>query len=210
MKLRKYQHACLVLEKEKSVIIIDPGTFSHDFIMPKHVDAVIVTHNHQDHLNPELVKSILATHKEARLIAHESIVADYADYQTIAATPGSEHTAGNFSVKFFGGVHATIIAGQPTPANLSILVDDLYYPGDSFFVPQGISIQTLALPVSAPWLRINDTVSFLAAVKPHFTFPTHDAILSTDGKQIVDNIVGSAAAAQGIIYKRLDETVIEL
>ena len=211
MKLTKFQHACLVLEKENSNLVIDPGELSRDFIMPRHVDGIVITHEHPDHFDEKLIHSILAAHPKATIIAHESISGRFTNFTAVAAKVGEVYTVGAFSLRFFGGVHASIAPTVQTPANLGILVDDrLFYPGDSFVIPENVAVQELALPVSAPWLKISEPMEFLATVRPQLAFPTHDGILSNDGKQIVDRLVGTIAAGQGTQYKRLDGQSIEL
>jgi len=211
MKLTKYQHACIVLEKDGSTIIVDPGTYSHDFIMPAHVDGIAITHEHPDHFDEKLIQSILVAHPKATIIAHESISGRFTNFTTVAAKTDTVYTIGSFTLQFFGGTHASIAPAIPVPPNLGVLVDNrLYYPGDSFTVPFGIQVAELALPVSAPWLKVSDTLEFLAQVRPVFVFPTHDAILSEEGKQLVDRLVGGAAGGLGAQYKRLDGVCAEL
>lgn len=211
MKLTKFEHACLTLEKDGATLVVDPGAYSHDFIIPKRVDAIIITHEHPDHLDPQLVQRILAAHPKAIIVGHESITSKFADSPTQPVTPGQTYPIGSFELQFFGGTHAPIDDTTPVPPNLGVLVDThLYYPGDSFTVPEGIKVDTLALPVAAPWLKFDMTAQFLAAVHPRFAFPTHDQILSEDGRQLVDRMVGNFASAQGTLYKRLDGTSIEL
>jgi len=53
-------------------------------------------------------------------------------------------------------------------------------------------------------------MDFLAQVKPAFAFPTHDAILSNEGKELVDRVLGAVASGQNTTYKRLDGSSIEL
>lgn len=211
MKLTKYQHACFVVEKDGSTLVVDPGNFSHDFIVPSHVDAIVITHEHPDHLDEARIKEILAANPKATLIAHESIAGRYTDYSAIGAKVNELYTIGNFSLHFFGGTHASIADSVPVPANFGVLIENrLYYPGDSFVVPEGVQVKELALPASAPWLKISESMNFLAQIKPEFTFPTHDAILSDDGKQLVDRLLGSVASGQNTHYKRLDGQTIEL
>ena len=211
MKLTKFEHACLVLEKEGATLVVDPGGFSHDFIIPKRVDAIIITHEHADHLDPALVEKILKAHPRATIIAHESITSKYADSPTQAVTPGQVYPVGPFRLQFFGGTHAPIDESMPVPPNLGVLIDDsFYYPGDSFTVPEGVKVDTLALPVAAPWLKFDMTARYLAEVMPRFAFPTHDQILSQDGQQMVDRLVGGFANSKGVLYKRLDGTTTEL
>lgn len=211
MKLTKYQHACIVIEKEGTTLIVDPGTYSHDFIMPSRVDAIVITHEHPDHFDEKLVQSILTAHPKATIIAHENISGRFTNFNTIAAKTDTPYTVGSYTLQFFGGSHAPIAPSIATPPNLGVLIDNrLYYPGDSFVVPFGAQVGELALPVSAPWLKISDVMDFLAQVRPALAFPTHDAILSTEGKELVDRLLGAVAGGQGTQYKRLDGLSVEL
>ena len=52
MRLTKYSHACVRLERDGAVLVIDPGTLSERAALDG-VDAVLVTHEHFDHLDVE-------------------------------------------------------------------------------------------------------------------------------------------------------------
>jgi len=211
MKLTKHQHACFVVEKDGAALVVDPGGYSRDFIIPHHVSAIVITHEHPDHLDISRVQAILQANPKATVITHESITGRYTNYSTIAAKVGEPYTVGPFALQFFGGTHATIADSVPVPPNLGVLIDGhLYYPGDSFTVPEGIHIKELALPASAPWMKLSESMQFLAQVKPELAFPTHDAILSDDGKQLADTMLGSVASGQSTLYKRLDGLTVEL
>ena len=210
MKLTKFQHACVVVEDDATTTIIDLGTFTHDFIPPKHIDIIIVTHNHPDHFDEPRIRALLEAHPHATLVAHESISGKFTDYTTIAATPREPITIGSMTLQYFGGEHAPIAPSLPTPPNLGILINNrFYYPGDSFTIPP-VPVEILALPVSAPWLKLSEVFSFLSTVKPPIAFPTHDAILSSEGKTLVDRMIGPVAASCGTTYKRLDQKRVTL
>lgn len=211
MKVTKFQHACLVIEKEDTTIVIDPGRFSRDLIAPKRIDAIVITHEHDDHLEESRLRTLLKSHPKAVLVSHQGITARFPDVTSQTVAPGDEHTIGSLGLRFFGGSHAVIAEGMTAIPNLAVLVDGrLYYPGDSFVVPENISVAALALPISAPWLKLSEATSFLARIKPQLAFPTHDALLSDDGKEVTDRLVGMVAQAQGIQYRRLDGSSIEL
>lgn len=213
MKLTKFQHACFTVEKSGATLVVDPGVFSHDFIIPRHVIGIVITHDHTDHLDTELLQRILVEHPKAIVIGHESITTRFPGSSTLAVSPGEAYAVGSFSLRFFGGTHAPIGEGIPTPSNYGVLIDEsLYYPGDSFTIPDDpvIKVQTLALPISAPWLKFEEVQTFLAAIKPKLTFPTHDGILSEDGKRLAETMVGGFAQHEGIMYRRLDNESIEL
>ena len=56
MKLTKHEHACVVLEKDGASIVIDPGSFSSGAAeIIAGADAILVTHEHMDHVNEAAV-----------------------------------------------------------------------------------------------------------------------------------------------------------
>jgi len=210
MKLTKFQHACFVVEKDGSSVVVDPGNLTHDFIMPKHVAAVFITHNHGDHLDNQLVITILRANPKAILLAHESILADYKNENTQAVTVGETVDAGGISLKFVGGTHEPIDIAIPTPPNIGVIIENrLYYPGDSYFAPEQ-TITELLLPISAPWLTIGKAMDLVRILKPANTFPTHDAILSTEGQALVDGMATKITASLNTSYQRINGKTIQL
>ena len=140
------------------------------------------------------------------IVGHPSITDRIEAFHTISVLPGDEYTTGPFRLRFFGGEHAVIHPDIPTIANLGVLVNDLlYYPGDSFVRPD-VPVDTLALPVGAPWLKLSEAVDFVRDVKPRFVFPTHDAVLSDIGKGLADRLVPMLVPE--IEYQRLTSDTI--
>ena len=210
MKLTKYTHACFVLEKEGSSLVVDPGNWSSDFVIPTSVIAVVITHEHPDHFDIEKLHRIIVQNPDAVIVAHASITAQVAELPTRSVTTGERISVGPFGLEFFGGQHAVIHTSFPTIANLGVMIDDkLYYPGDSFALPDK-PVGTLLLPVSAPWLKVSEVLDFVSAIQAHRIIPTHDAILSDTGKALLDRIVGSHGATTGSMYQRLDTESIVL
>ena len=210
MKLSKYQHACFVVEKDGASIVVDPGSMTHDFIMPKHVAAVYITHSHVDHLDVQKVITILREHPKAVLLADASILSDFSSEHTQAIVSGETVDAGGIKLHFVGGNHEPIDSSMPTPVNIGVIIEDtLYYPGDSYFVPEQ-PIRHLLLPISAPWLTIGNALDMVRATKPERVFPTHDALLSSDGLKLIDGMVSQVASTLGTSYQRINEQTIEL
>lgn len=207
MKITKYRHACLTITENERTLIIDPGSLSTDFDIPEHVEAIIITHEHSDHLDPVHIKAIVAKNPDVLIIGDEAVVAQLPNYTTKAVHTGEIVTAGMFTLQFFGGEHARIHTSIPVIANLGVLVNDtLYYPGDSFAIP-GVAVKVLALPVSAPWLKMSEVMDFLVAIHPRLVFPTHDALLSDTGNQLVDRMLTGLSTANGIEYQRVTTTI---
>lgn len=207
MKLTKYEHACFTVEKDNHIIVVDPGGFSGDFIAPENVVAVVVTHKHGDHFDSDILAAIHAKNPEALLLADQAVIDAVPEFRNQAIKAGDKVTVEGFTLAFFGGEHAEIHQSMPIIPNVGVLINDLlYYPGDSLSVPD-TSVDTLAIPAAAPWLKIGEAMDFLLAVKPRFAFPTHDAISSEIGKELSDAMLGQAAKSAGIEYRRLQSPI---
>ena len=58
------------------------------------------------------------------------------------------------------------------------------HPGDALSVPDK-GIDTLLLPVSAPWLKLADVIDYVRAVAPRVALPIHDGVYTAFGLSIV-------------------------
>lgn len=207
MKLTKYDHACFTLEKDGDILVVDPGGYTGDFIAPDNVVAVVITHQHPDHFDREHLAEIFDKNDEVILIGPADVIDKVEIENKKAAEPGEKISVGPYDIEFFGGVHASIHETIPRVQNLGVLINDLvYYTGDSIENPRR-PIDTLILPVAAPWLRLSDAIDLMIATKPRFVIPTHDAILSDSGKELVDNLIHNFATPNNVEYRRLDAPV---
>jgi L-ascorbate metabolism protein UlaG (beta-lactamase superfamily) len=117
----------------------------------------------------------------------------------LAVAAGDTFSVAGFSVRAVGGAHAEIIDGLPGCPNLGFIVDGVYHPGDSLFVPAE-AVDTLLVPASGPWLKLREAIEFVRAVRPARAFPIHDALLSDLGN---GNFDGWLEAKGGAEYARL-------
>ncbi|NCU39049.1 MBL fold metallo-hydrolase [Candidatus Saccharibacteria bacterium] len=205
MKLIKYEHACFTLENNGEALVVDPGGWSRDFVCPSAVVGVVITHEHPDHFISETLHEIIAANPDAVIYALATIAEQLEDLPTQVVAPGATVTIGPaYQLTFVGGQHAEIHPDIPRVANIDVLINDtLYYPGDSFDLPQR-HVEWLALPVAAPWLKLSDSINFARAVAATHVFPVHDAVLSDEGKGVVDAL---SARLIGTSYQRLTEPV---
>ena len=61
MRLTKYTHSCVRLDNGSNALVIDPGVFSEVQPALDGADAVLITHEHADHLNaPALLEAARA------------------------------------------------------------------------------------------------------------------------------------------------------
>lgn len=202
MKLTKYEHACFVLEKDGQSLVVDPGEYTTDFVVPDNVMGIVITHEHPDHLSQKHLQAIVEKSPNAVIVAHESITSQLDNFKTQPVTANEGIKAGNFELEFFGGEHAVIHPDIPVIANLGVMIDDtVYYPGDSYTDPER-PVKLLALPVAAPWMKLSEAVDFVRKVAPDRLFPTHDAVLSDAGKGLPDRLIPALTNSD---YVRLTE-----
>jgi L-ascorbate metabolism protein UlaG (beta-lactamase superfamily) len=205
MKITKFEHACFMVEKDGQSLIVDPGTYTTNLVIPDNVTVIVITHEHADHMDKDLLKAIYDKNPNTVIVGHPSIVSQLSEYRTQSVSVNQGTMIGTFELKFYGGQHAVIMRDWPVIANLGVMINQqIYYPGDSFAIPNQ-PVNILALPVSAPWLKISEVIEFITNVQPKFIFPTHDAILSDIGKGLPDRMIPTVAEKIGAEYRRLLE-----
>lgn len=201
MKLTKFGHACVILEDQGQKLIIDPGKYSPDLGDYSNVAGIVITHVHSDHFDPNNITKILTESPGAQIWSTAEVAEKMPDPPVTAVTGGGTGAAGPFSLHFYGGQHAEIHQSLPRHQNVGVLVNDsFYYPGDSFSVPEDATIKTLALPLSAPWLKLAEAIDFVQIIKPQVCIPTHNAVLSDIGTGIFHSIIGPACESQGCAF----------
>lgn len=163
--------------------MIDPGTLS-EMESLSDADALLITHEHDDHIDVDKLRAARAGNPALTVHTYASLAAVLGDGVT-AVAPGDTFSAAGFTVRAVGGEHAEIIDGLPGCPNLGFIVDGVYHPGDSLFVPDQ-AVDTLLVPASGPWLKLAEAIEFVRAVSPARAFPIHDANLSEVGRDNFD------------------------
>jgi L-ascorbate metabolism protein UlaG (beta-lactamase superfamily) len=199
VRLTKYGHACVRLDLDGGSVVLDPGTYTPDVDLAGVAD-VLVTHEHADHLDVDLlvplVRDGLRLHTNADVAA--SLATDHG-VEVHAVGPGEAFEVAGTTVQVVGGAHAEIYNGLPGCANIGFVLAGVYHPGDALHVPDG-EVETLLVPVSAPWLKLREALDFVRAVGPVRAFPIHDAMFSDIGNAGVDRWMGQEG---GTDYRRL-------
>lgn len=178
MRLQKFGHSCLLVEDGGARILIDPGSFSHGFETLHGLTAVLITHQHADHVDVDRLLPLLAANPQARVIADPGSAKVLRDrnIEVLEATAGDEIELGEISATVSGRDHATIHPDIPTVPNVGYLIGGrLFHPGDALTVPER-RVEMLALPTAAPWLKLAEAVDYLRAVHPKIAVPIHEAV----------------------------------
>ncbi len=182
MKITKYIHSCLLIEKGSDRILFDPGifTFNEGFIKPsqfQNIRAIIITHKHPDHIDGDALQQILDENENTVVLANSDIKKMLAEKQIEAELfEAGERTVGSFVIEAFDAPHEAILADE-LPQNTAYVVDEkILHPGDSYskILYERKGTQILCLPTMAPWTTELQTFDFAVEMSPEYIVPIHD------------------------------------
>ena len=187
MRITKFGHACVRLENDGRTLVLDPGMFTD----PEAVDgagAVLITHEHPDHYQPDLLRRT-----DAPVFTIEAVAAriredapDVAERVTVVA-PGDAFDPG-IAVRVVGELHAVIHPEMQRFFNSGYVVTGdttVFHPGDSL-TPPGEPVDVLCVPASAPWLKASEAVDFAREVGAPTNLAIHDRIYTEAAHAILE------------------------
>jgi L-ascorbate metabolism protein UlaG (beta-lactamase superfamily) len=204
MQLTKYSHSCVRIDDGDRTLVIDPGVFSEVNAALDGADAVLITHEHVDHVDVEQVKAAAERNDQLRIWAPEPVAnaLDRAEQVTVVES-GEAFDAAGFAVRTFGGQHALIHPTIPIVPNVGFLINEtVYHPGDSLIVPP-VPISVLLVPIHAPWSKVAEVIDFVVAVRAPRAIGIHNALLTDAGRQLVEGHVERIGGEHGSRYTAL-------
>jgi L-ascorbate metabolism protein UlaG (beta-lactamase superfamily) len=193
MKLTKHEHSCVVVEKDGTSIVIDPGAFSAGAAeIIAGAEAILITHEHIDHVNEAAINQALAARPGLRVYAPAALASVFAAHQDqfTSVAAGDKLALGPLAVTVHGTQHAVIHPDIPVVANVGYLLDgSVYHPGDAYYVPDA-PVSVLLLPTSGPWMKIGEAADYVRAVRPQQIIQIHEMLLSDIGLELAGAILG--------------------
>lgn len=205
MRITKFGHACARIEHDGTVLVIDPGSWS-EVESVEGASAVLVTHEHDDHLDVDNLRAADAPVYTIDAVA-EKIAANAPDLseRVTVVSPGDELDLG-LPVKVVGEWHAVIHEDLPRFRNSGYLVHvgdvRVYHPGDAFTPPQQ-RLDLLLAPIHAPWSKTAEVIDFVKTVGAPRTVAIHDGLLNDRGLKLVQRLVGDQLAELELEYMRV-------
>lgn len=190
MTITKLGHSCLLIESRDALqcvstrILIDPGSYSEGHTMLENLDAIFITHEHIDHCHPESLALIMKKNRDVPIYTNDGAgkMLTNAGIMWSRFVDSEQMNIKGVKVEAFGKDHAIIHKTFPHFDNTGLLVGEkLFHPGDAVDVIPPKQVEILALPIVAPWLRIEMALDWAEKVKPKRCFYIHDGFLKTAG-----------------------------
>jgi L-ascorbate metabolism protein UlaG (beta-lactamase superfamily) len=206
MRITKFGHACVRLEHDGQVVVIDPGAFTETEAVDG-ATAVLVTHEHPDHLDLDRLRATDAPIWTIEAVRTQIAEGDRAVAERVTVVSPGEQVDVGLPVTVVGELHAVIHEELPRFYNSGYLVDlggtRVYHPGDSFTSPGG-PVDLLFLPIQAPWNKLSEVVEFGRTAGAPRAVAVHDGLLNDTGLAIVGRSLETLLDAKGVRFERLE------
>jgi L-ascorbate metabolism protein UlaG (beta-lactamase superfamily) len=203
MQLTKLGHACVRVRKDDRTLVIDPGGLTPETGAIAGAEAVLITHEHFDHLEAERLRKALAD--DPRLTVYTCgavarILGDAGDRIRVVGD-GDAVTIAGFDVAVVGRKHEVVHPDVPPVDNVGFFLDgEIFHPGDAFTV---LRAPTLLVPGQAPWMKSPEMIQYLRAVAPRRAYAVHDGLLNEYGLGLLDSQLTGEGEQQKADFRRL-------
>ncbi|WP_030596691.1 MBL fold metallo-hydrolase [Streptomyces fulvoviolaceus] len=207
MRLTRCGHACVRLEQDGIVIVIDPGVYSDPHALDG-ADAVLVTHEHVDHFAEPVLRAAAEADPALRIWADRSVADRLGDLggRVAVVGDGDAFDIERIGIEVHGELHAETHPDLPRVTNVGFLVGNtdgtVFHPGDAFTVPTR-PVDTLLVPVHGPWSKTGEVIDYVREIKPRRALSIHDGGLSEGGNALVDGLLGAGVRDSATDYARV-------
>ncbi|MCW2860441.1 MAG: Zn-dependent hydrolase of the beta-lactamase fold-like protein [Actinoallomurus sp.] len=203
MQLTKLGHACVRLRKDDRTLVIDPGGLTPEDDAIAGAEAVLITHEHFDHLEAERLRRALAEDPRLTVYTCRAVAEILGDAGGRIRTVGEGDalTIAGFEVGVVGQKHEIVHPDVPPVENVGFFIDEeVFHPGDAFTV---VEAPTLLVPGQAPWMKAPEMIQYLRAVTPRRAYAVHDGLLNDFGLGLLESQLTGEGAQQNADFRRL-------
>jgi len=187
-------------------VVVDPGGWSEREAVDG-ASAVLVTHEHPDHLDPDNLRAtdapVYTIGAVAKQIAEQA--PDVAERVTVVK-PGDVLDLG-IPVTVVGEKHAVIHPELQHFDNSGYLLEvegrRIFHPGDAF-TEQPEALDLLLLPVHAPWNKVSEVIDYARGVGAPLSVAIHDGLLNERGLALAQRQLSGMLGEREQEYLRVE------
>lgn len=181
MKITKHAQSCLLVETEDTKILIDPGVFvtekeGYDLNKFVNIDAILISHEHSDHFEPEDIKKIINNNPDIPVYTTEKVKSLF-DYKNVSVLKSQQViTLNEFYITGVKSIHGPLPNGMEPPEVIGFLIDDgkntFYDPADT--IKLFAKAEIIAEPICGHVVMdIERAKEEALRIKPREVFPIH-------------------------------------
>jgi len=177
MRVTRYFQSCLLIKEGGVRILIDPsGQDAGNFDKFGKLDAVLYTHEHMDHFDPELDEKFARA--GVRRYANASTAKQMKTPPTVVKD-GQELEINGLKVMAKELPHCLMVTGETSAQNTGYLVAGrLFHSGDGTQI-SGLSAEAVAVPLTGPDISLKDAYDLIRSLAAKIAVPVHYDFIGT-------------------------------
>jgi L-ascorbate metabolism protein UlaG (beta-lactamase superfamily) len=196
MYVTKLGHSCVLVETDDRVALFDPGAWSDRGLIDliDRMDRIAYTHEHGDHFDAEILRSLVEKFPEAHVVCNNSIaeIITKAGIECIVRTETQ-------CTRTFDSIHDPRLPflNAAAPEQTGFHFKDMFtHPGDSNNFSE--TKKVLAMPFVAPWGLPREAIETTIKLKPQYVLPIHDWHYTEDAKDWLQTALEAQLPEAGI------------